>query len=88
MSSQGRVIQTSRGSFTDPPLEGGRGPQHDVPAKFHKRRGGAESAVTINQRPVAPNSDPQRQAEQTEQQVVEDSRHLRIAAGNRSGSRC
>lgn len=34
MRSQGRVIQTSRGSFTDPPLEGCCRPQHDVPAKF------------------------------------------------------
>lgn len=64
VGSQGRVVQTSRGSFADRPLEGGRRPQHDVPPKFQQGYGGAESTVTVNQRPVPQNSDVQRESDQ------------------------
>jgi len=62
--SQGRVTETRRGSFTDRPVEGGRRPQDDVPAKFQQGRGGAESTVAVDQGPVAQHSDLQRKSDQ------------------------
>lgn len=49
VGSQGRVIQTSRGSFTDPPLEGCGRPQDDAPPKFEQGYGGAESTIPVDQ---------------------------------------
>ena len=80
VGSQGRVIQTSRGSFTNRPLEGCCRPQDDVPAKFQQRYDGAEGTITVDQRPIPQNSDFQRKSDEKQQQVVEHSRHLYIAA--------
>lgn len=64
VGSQGRVIQTGRGSFTNRPLEGCRGPEDDVPPKFQQGNDGAKSTITVDQRPIAPNSDFQRKSDE------------------------
>lgn len=87
VGSQRRVVQTSRGGLSEPPAEGRGRPQHDAPPKFEQRRGGAQRAVTVDQRPVAQDAELRRQSAQKQPQDVERPRHLRIAAGNQSGSR-
>lgn len=48
VGSQGRVVQTSRGSFTNHPLEGCCGPEDDVPPKFQQGYDGAKSTITVD----------------------------------------